>query len=84
MVPAERLSMRKIKEVLRLKFQLGFGNRQIARSCSMNHGTGQGGRTGRMTVTGWAGRSGIGKAVVSRHTGASRAAEGGTELACDP
>jgi len=31
--------MRKIKEVLRLKFRLGFANRQIARSCSMNHST---------------------------------------------
>jgi transposase len=38
-VPAERLSMRKIKEVLRLKFGLGFANRQIARSCSINHST---------------------------------------------
>ena len=32
-VPAERLSMRKIKEVLRLKFEVGLANRQIARSC---------------------------------------------------
>jgi transposase len=31
--------MRKIKEVLRLKFELGLGNRQIARSCSINHST---------------------------------------------
>ena len=38
-MPAERLSMRKIKEVLRLKFELGFANRQIARSCSINHST---------------------------------------------
>ena len=38
-MPAERLSMRKIKEVLRLKFELGLGNRQIARSCSINHNT---------------------------------------------
>jgi transposase len=38
-LPAERLSMRKIKEVLRLKFELGLGNRQIARSCSINHNT---------------------------------------------
>jgi transposase len=38
-VPAERLSMRKIKEVLRLKFELGLANRQIARSCSVNHST---------------------------------------------
>ena len=36
---AERLSMRKIKEVLRLKFELGLANRQIARSCSVNHST---------------------------------------------
>ena len=38
-MPAERLSMRKIKEVLRLKFELGLPNRQIARSCSINHST---------------------------------------------
>jgi transposase len=38
-VPAERLSMRKIKEVLRLKFEVGLGNRQIARSCAINHST---------------------------------------------
>ncbi len=38
-MPAERVSMRKIKEVLRLKFGLGFANRQIARSCSINHST---------------------------------------------
>jgi transposase len=31
--------MRKIKEVLRLKFELGLANRQIARSCSVNHST---------------------------------------------
>lgn len=38
-MPAERLSMRKIKEVLRLKFEVGLPNRQIARSCSINHST---------------------------------------------
>lgn len=31
--------MRKVKEILRLKFGLGLANRQIARSCSMNHST---------------------------------------------
>jgi transposase len=31
--------MRKIKEVLRLKFEAGLGNRQIARSCAINHST---------------------------------------------
>jgi hypothetical protein len=34
-VPARRKSMRKVKEVLRLRFELGFGQRQIARSCGM-------------------------------------------------
>ena len=29
--------MRKTKEVLRLKFELGLGQRQIARSCGMDH-----------------------------------------------
>jgi len=36
-MPAKRLTMRKIREVLRLKFELGLDNRQIARSCSMPH-----------------------------------------------
>ena len=31
--------MRKIKEVLRLRFELGFGYRQIARSCLIGVGT---------------------------------------------
>ncbi len=31
--------MRKIKEVLRLKFEVGLGLRQIARSCSIDLGT---------------------------------------------
>ena len=31
--------MRKTKEVLRLKFELGLGQRQIARSCEMGLGT---------------------------------------------
>ena len=30
-VPTRRLSMRKIKEVLRLRYELGLGQRQIAR-----------------------------------------------------
>ena len=38
-MPAEKLSMRKIKEVLRLKFEAGLANRQIARSCRVNHST---------------------------------------------
>src|SRR5271165_4630926 len=35
----KRLSMRKLKEVLRLRYELGLGQRQIARSCSIGHGT---------------------------------------------
>src|SRR5215813_12822743 len=35
----QRLSMRKIKEVLRLRFELGLGQRQIARSCSIGQAT---------------------------------------------
>ncbi len=38
-MPAERLSMRKIKEILRLKFELGLKNREIARSCLIPHTT---------------------------------------------
>jgi len=34
-LPARRLSTRRIKEVLRLKYELGLGQRQIARSCSI-------------------------------------------------
>src|SRR5581483_12022889 len=38
-LPARRLSVRKIKEVLRLKFSVGLGLRAIARSCSIGLGT---------------------------------------------
>src|SRR5271169_279054 len=38
-MPSERLSMRKVKEVLRLHFGLKLGKRQIARSCSISHST---------------------------------------------
>ena len=31
--------MRKLKEVLRLRYEMGLGQRQIARSCSIGHGT---------------------------------------------
>ena len=31
--------MRRIKEVLRLKYELGLGQRQIARSCSIGQAT---------------------------------------------
>jgi transposase len=35
----KRLSMRKLKEVLRLRYELGLGQHQIARSCSIAQGT---------------------------------------------
>jgi len=35
-MPQERLSMRKIHEVLRLKWDAGLSNRAIARSCSIS------------------------------------------------
>jgi len=35
----ERLTMRKIREVLRLKRECGLSNRAIARSCSISHST---------------------------------------------
>jgi len=35
----ERLTMRKIREVLRLKWECGLKNRAIARSCSISHST---------------------------------------------
>jgi DNA-binding transcriptional regulator LsrR (DeoR family) len=37
MATNRRLSMRKAKEILRLKLGLGLGVRQIARSCSVSH-----------------------------------------------
>jgi DNA-binding transcriptional regulator LsrR (DeoR family) len=38
-MPNQRLSMRKIKEILRLKYQAGLSHRQIARSCGISHTT---------------------------------------------
>ena len=35
----ERLTMRKIGEVLRLKWECGVSNRAIACSCSISHST---------------------------------------------
>ena len=34
-MPAERLTMRKIREVFRLKFYCDVSNRQIAKSCNI-------------------------------------------------
>lgn len=36
-MPAKRLSMRKIREVLRLRYEVGLGVHQIAMSCSAGH-----------------------------------------------
>jgi transposase len=38
-MPARRLSMRKIKEVLRLKWEQGISNRRIARACGISRPT---------------------------------------------
>jgi hypothetical protein len=38
-MPAERLTIRKIREVFRLKFDCGLSNRQIAKSCAMARST---------------------------------------------
>ena len=38
-MPQERLSMRKIREVLRLKCECKLPHRAIARSCSISHST---------------------------------------------
>jgi len=37
-MPTERLTMRKIKELLRLKHGMGLSLRQIAHSCSISTG----------------------------------------------
>jgi len=38
-MPQERLTMRKIREILRLKWELGLSNRTVARSCRVSHST---------------------------------------------
>ena len=38
-MPGKRLSMRKIKEVLRLRFEVGLSGRQIAHSCGLGRTT---------------------------------------------
>ena len=38
-MPEERVSMRKLKEILRLRFGLGLQQNQIARSCSIGQAT---------------------------------------------
>ncbi|MGC8578637.1 MAG: hypothetical protein ACP5QW_04880 [bacterium] len=38
-MPRERITMRKIKEILRLKYENGLSNRQIANSCCGSRST---------------------------------------------
>ncbi|HEY4712548.1 MAG TPA: helix-turn-helix domain-containing protein, partial [Dehalococcoidia bacterium] len=38
-MPNRRLSVRKIKEVLRLKYDCGISEREIARSCQVSRST---------------------------------------------
>jgi transposase len=38
-MPKEKLSMRQAKEILRLKYELGLSNRQVAASCGITHVT---------------------------------------------
>ena len=38
-MPTERLAMRKVKEVLRLRWECGLSYRQIARSCAVGRTT---------------------------------------------
>ena len=38
-MPQERLSMRKIREVLRLRWEQGLSHRQIVASCRLGQGT---------------------------------------------
>src|ERR1035437_10614496 len=77
-VPARRKSMRKTKEVLRLSFELGLGQRQIARSCGMGLGTGPrvsgtgGGSRDRLAVAGRLGRRRTGSKAVWEPARASR------------
>ena len=65
-MPGKRLSMRKIKEVLRLRFDVGLSGRQIAHSCGMGRTTvreylwrGEGAR-GRGALSGGGGGGGVG------------------------
>ena len=38
-MPAKRLLMRKIRKVLRLKYELDLGHRAVAKACSVGLGT---------------------------------------------
>ena len=38
-MPAERISMRNVREILRLHFVFGLGKRPIGRSCNLAHST---------------------------------------------
>ena len=38
-MPQERLTLRKIREILRLKHEVGLSNRAIARACKLSNST---------------------------------------------
>ena len=38
-MPRSRLSMRRVREILRLRWELGLSARQVARSCGLAHPT---------------------------------------------
>jgi len=38
-MPAERLSMRKIRDVLRMRFAIGLSEREIARALTLSNGS---------------------------------------------
>ena len=66
-MPAKRLSMRKIKEILRLKHEVGLSVRLIARSCSVSRST-VSDYLSRATAAGlsWPLDDGIGEASLER------------------
>ncbi len=49
----ERLSVRKIREILRLKYEIGLSNRAIARACQVSNST-VGEYIARAEQAGWA------------------------------
>ena len=51
----EKLSLRKIREILRLKYEVGLSNRAIARACCISNST-VGEYVVRARRAGWSGR----------------------------
>ena len=57
--------MRKTKEILRLRFEVGLGLRQIVRSCSIGHGTVHVSGGSHVAAWGGLGRRSVGDGPVS-------------------